>query len=149
MTESIQYEKFFPFVLERLTEENLRASRTEHGTAFDGLFYAAFGIDHASIGDTAGLHRLQRLAEELSQAPAVASRLLELQSRGLSVEFVVYDEPAGHFLCILVKDHAIYDQAFKDQAFKELEVMAAQKQRETQHGRRQSLLSWIRGKFVA
>jgi hypothetical protein len=96
-----------------LTEENLRASRIEHPTGLDGAFFAAFGVDHASIGDAAGLQRLQSFAGELLQAPAVTSRLSELKSKGFSVEFVVYDEPAGHFLCILVKDHAIYDEAVK------------------------------------
>jgi len=147
MAESIQYTEFLPSVLDRLSEENLLTSRTEHRTAFDGQFFAAFGIEHASIGDTAGLRRLQRFAEELSHAPAVASRLLELKSRSLSVEFVVYDEPAGHFLSILVKDHAIYDQALKDHASREIELMVERKRHEMQRGSPQSLLSWIRGKF--
>ncbi|MBR0722440.1 hypothetical protein JQ587_12835 [Bradyrhizobium manausense] len=113
MTLSVQCAEHLPFVLERLTEENLRASRIKHPTALDGQFYAAFGVDHASIGDAAGFQRLQGLAGELLHAPAVTSRLLQLKSKGLSVEFVVYDEPAGHFLCILVKNHAIYDEAVK------------------------------------
>jgi hypothetical protein len=110
---NVQCAERLPFVLERLTEENLRASRIEHPTGLDGAFFAAIGVDHASIGDAAGLQRLQSFAGELLQAPAVTSRLSELKSKGFSVEFVVYDEPAGHFLCILVKDHAIYDEAVK------------------------------------
>jgi len=144
VTLSVQCAELLPFVLERLTEENLRASRIEHPTALDGAFYAAFGVDRASIGDAAGLQRLQSFAGELLHEPAVTSRLLKLKSKGFSVEFVVYDEPAGHFLCILVKDHAIYDEAVKH-----FDAIVAQKQRDFRRGRRQQLLAWICGKLFA
>jgi hypothetical protein len=74
MTVSTQCAELLSVVLERLTDENLRASRIGHPTGLDGQFYAAFGIDGASIFDTAGFQRLRHLADELTHAPAVASR---------------------------------------------------------------------------
>ncbi len=122
-------------VLERLTDTNLQASRVAHPTAFDGQFYAAFGIDGASIGDNAGFERLKSLAHELTTDPAVALRIEDLRSKGISVEFTVYDEPAGHSLCILIKDRAIYDEAYKKFA---LEV-----------ARNRSFLSWVLARIRA
>lgn len=136
MTVSTHCAELLSVVLERLTEENLRASRIGHPTALDGQVYAAFGIDSAATGDTAGFQRLQHLAEDLTHASAAAPRLLELKSKGMSVDFTVYDEPAGHYLCVLIKDHAIYDKSFKL-----FEPGVAPQ-------RRQQLLSWIRGMFA-
>jgi hypothetical protein len=60
---------------------------------------------------------------------------MELKSKGLSVDFTVYDGPAGRSLCILIKDHTIYDKALK-----QFKLEAAWQQ---------GLLLWIRALYAA
>jgi hypothetical protein len=43
------------------------------------------------------------LGDELAAVPAIAAQVAQLRADDLSVEFTIYDEPAGHFLCVRVE----------------------------------------------
>jgi len=93
--------RLVPLVLASLTWDRLRTARAVEGNS--RVFFPEFGIDGAESGDETGFKRLQALGNELAAVPAIAARVAQLRADDLSVEFSIYDEPAGHFLCVRVE----------------------------------------------
>jgi hypothetical protein len=93
--------RLVPLVLASLTWDRLRVARAVDTNS--RFFFPEFGIDRAEIGDETGFKRLRALGDELAAVPDVAARAAQLRADDLTVEFSIYDEPAGHFLCVRVE----------------------------------------------